>query len=78
MAGSDRSGKRGKGSVQRKGGVYRAKRAGREPYRWLGAGAVSLGMGMALASGTGIAHADSTASDSSLLANRQPQHCLVR
>jgi hypothetical protein len=31
----------------------------REPYRWLGAGAVTLGMGITPASGAGIAHADS-------------------
>jgi YVTN family beta-propeller protein len=29
-----------------------------DPYRWLGAGAVTLGMGIALAVGAGVAHAD--------------------
>jgi len=29
-----------------------------EPYRWLGAGAITLGIGAALAGGVGVAHAD--------------------
>ena len=37
----------------------------REPYAWLGAGALALGMGCALASGSGIAHADEQASPGS-------------
>ena len=33
----------------------------RDPYAWLGVGALTLGMGAALAGGTGVASADSTA-----------------
>jgi len=39
-------------------------RRSRTPYRWLGAGALTLGVGAALAGGAGVAHADVTAVDS--------------
>jgi hypothetical protein len=41
-------------------GVHRAKAHRREPYSWLGAGALTLGLGAALASASAIAHADGT------------------
>ena len=65
MANSRRSGQRAKGSAKRKGGAHRPKPERREPYRWLGAGAVTLGLGVALASGAGVAHADDASSGSS-------------
>ncbi len=37
----------------------------REPYTWLGVGAISLGVGAALAAGSGVAYADSTGSAAS-------------
>lgn len=43
-------------------GAHRARRPRRQPYAWLGAGAVTLGLGAALASGTAVAHADTGAS----------------
>ncbi|MCX2929127.1 cellulase family glycosylhydrolase [Mycobacterium sp. CVI_P3] len=43
----------------KKGGAHRRRR--REPYGWLGAGALSLGVGAALAAGSGVAHADTAA-----------------
>lgn len=49
-------------------GAKRRHRAGShqsEPYKWLGAGAVTLGLGVVLASGSGIAHADDAGSTSS-------------
>jgi hypothetical protein len=47
-------------------GVHRAKARHREPYSWLGAGALTLGVGAALASGSGIARADGTHTGGSL------------
>jgi YVTN family beta-propeller protein/VCBS repeat-containing protein len=41
------------------------RRNGREPYAWLGAGALTLGVGAALAAGSGVAHADAAAPASS-------------
>ena len=67
--GSHRSGKRGKGSAQRKGGVHRVQPRHLEPYAWLGAGAITLGIGTALASGSGVAHADDTTSAGSASAS---------
>src|SRR4051812_8225581 len=43
-----------------KTGRHRAAQRHREPYVWLGAGAITLGMGAALASGSGIANADTS------------------
>jgi hypothetical protein len=44
--------------MRRNGGAHRAESGRREPYTWLGAGAITLGVGAACASGCGIAHAD--------------------
>ncbi|EHB55226.1 glycoside hydrolase family 5 [Mycolicibacterium rhodesiae JS60] len=44
------------GGTQR-GGRHRRRR---QPYGWLGVGALSLGVGAALATGSGVAHADTT------------------
>lgn len=41
----------------KRGGRHRQRR---EPYGWLGIGALSLGVGAALATGSGVAHADTT------------------
>lgn len=43
-------------------GAHRARRPRRQPYAWLGAGAVTLGVGAALASGSAVAYADTGAS----------------
>ncbi|CAN5371954.1 hypothetical protein BH10ACT9_BH10ACT9_27230 [soil metagenome] len=50
---AQRAGKRGR---------HRAQPARRQPYAWLGLGAVTFGVGAALASGSGIAHADASGS----------------
>ena len=72
MTGKHRSGKQTKQAKQitastvnqrTRGGVHSGKSDGREPYKWLGVGAVTLGM--ALASGAGVAHADDSGSDGS-------------
>ena len=47
----------------RKGGRHRVRRSpAHQPYKWLGAGALTLGFGAALAQGSPLAHADETAS----------------
>lgn len=48
-------------AIRRTNGRHRVSRRRREPFVWLGAGAITLGVGAALASGSGIAHADGTA-----------------
>lgn len=65
MAGRHRSGRSSKGLAQRKGGGRRKHADRREPYRWLGAGAVTIGMGLAMANGAGIAHAEEGGSEGS-------------
>ena len=77
MAGTHRSNARTTRSGKRPKGAHRAKACHREPYGWLGAGALTLGMGAALASGSGIAHADPThtgGSTSSRAARQEPHH----
>ncbi len=59
MAGTHRSNARTTRSGKRTKAAHRAKPP-REPYAWLGTGALTLGLGAALASGSGIAHADPT------------------
>jgi aryl-phospho-beta-D-glucosidase BglC (GH1 family) len=46
---------RGNHGGTKRGGRHRQRR---EPYGWLGVGALSLGIGAALATGSGVAHAD--------------------
>lgn len=48
-----------------------ARRRRKEPYSWLGVGAVSLGVGAALATGSGIAHADTTSDSGASATNSQ-------
>lgn len=62
MAGRHRSGQCAKRLAQRKAGGHRKPQDGREPYRWLGAGAVTIGMGLAMANGVAIANAEDGAS----------------
>jgi VCBS repeat-containing protein len=57
MAGKHRSVQQVHGSTRSKRALHHRKPR-REPYRWLGAGAVTIGMGVALANGAAIAHAD--------------------
>lgn len=64
MAGKHRSGKRSTATTAVRHGSRHASSA-HEPYKWLGAGAVTLGVGVALATGSGFAHADTTSSSSS-------------
>jgi len=52
------------GAARRGEGKSKILRSVREPYAWLGVGALTLGMGAALA-GSGVASADSTPSDGS-------------
>ncbi|NTY59735.1 PecA family PE domain-processing aspartic protease [Mycolicibacterium sphagni] len=42
-------------------GAHRSRRNRRQPYAWLGAGAVTLGIGAALAGGSAVAYADTGA-----------------
>lgn len=42
----------------------------REPYSWLGAGAITLGVGVALVGGTGVAHAEDSDSGSRAQSSR--------
>ncbi|TDO15140.1 aryl-phospho-beta-D-glucosidase BglC (GH1 family) [Mycobacterium sp. BK086] len=48
----------GKDGYRKRGPRHRQRR---QPYGWLGVGALSLGVGAALASGSGVAHADTAA-----------------
>ena len=58
MAGKHGSGKQVKVSSSRRiRGAHRAKSDHPEPYRWLGAGAVTVGLGIALTGGIPVAHA---------------------
>jgi hypothetical protein len=50
-------------AVRGKRGQGRHQVRRRQPYGWLGAGAVTLGLGAALASGSGVAHADSASGE---------------
>lgn len=59
MAGKHRRRTNSNASSQRKQSAHGVKPR-REPYRWLGAGAVTLGLGAALASGSGLAQATDT------------------
>ncbi len=59
MAGKRRAGKWVTTTTQRRRGAHRRKPR-REPYQWLGVGAVTLGLGFAVVSGTGVAYADGT------------------
>lgn len=58
MAGKHRSRERHPLTKPQRSGGLRSTSGVHEPYKWLGAGAVTLGVGMALASGSGFAHAD--------------------
>lgn len=62
MAGQHRPGQGNQRSHQRARGAHRRKPERIEPYRWLGAGAITLGIGAVLASGSGVAHADTGSS----------------
>ena len=68
MAGRHRSGQNAKKTL-RKASTNRLRDSHRDPYRWLGAGAVTLGLGVVLAGGTGVASAvtgdESTSTSSS-------------
>lgn len=57
MAGRHRSGHESP-STRNKSGKYHTQTRQREPYRWLGAGALTLGIGASLIAGSGLAHAD--------------------
>lgn len=52
------------------GGRHRAGRPPRQPYKWLGAGAITLGIGAAMAGGIGVAQAD----DGPDKSNQQVRH----
>lgn len=56
-----------RGSGRRLAGAYR-----RQPYGWLGVGALTFGLGAALASGAGISHAESPASSDGSSTNAGP------
>ncbi|MEZ0054224.1 hypothetical protein ABIA30_005264 [Mycobacterium sp. MAA66] len=58
MSGAHRSNGRIKTNSHKKGTHRDAPKPSRQPYNWLGAGAVTLGLGAALASGSGIANAE--------------------
>ena len=63
------------GRVAMRGGVGRRRRV-RQPYSWLGVGALTVGVGIALAPGCGVAHADvaggPSAADSQGTVNHTP------
>lgn len=61
MSGKHRSHAHVKALSRGKAGGHRRKPR-REPYKWLGAGAVTFGLGMAIANGAGVAHAEDASS----------------
>jgi hypothetical protein len=69
MAGRRSRAQDSRGGNRGKGAKRNASRS-REPYSWLGAGALTLGVGAALASGSGLAHADDNTTGSAA-----PQSC---
>ncbi|MCV7185701.1 hypothetical protein H7J56_27535 [Mycolicibacterium murale] len=64
MAGAHRAGKKIDGAAAKRRAAHRAKPR-REPYRWLGAGAVTLGLGIAITNGAAVAHAEDAETSSS-------------
>lgn len=59
MAGRRRAGRTAAGG---KGAGRHRAAPRREPYRWLGAGAITFGLGVAVINGVGVAHADDVSS----------------
>ena len=57
MSGAHRCNSRSKATNRKKGTHRVAPKPTRQPYNWLGAGAITLGLGAAMASGTGVAAA---------------------
>ncbi|MEZ0054219.1 VCBS repeat-containing protein [Mycobacterium sp. MAA66] len=65
MAATHRSTNSSHGSGRKKGAHRVAPKPARQPYNWLGVGAMTIGLGAAMASGTGIANAKGGASAAS-------------
>ncbi|MEZ0054223.1 VCBS repeat-containing protein [Mycobacterium sp. MAA66] len=74
MSGAHQSNSRSKSTSRKKGSHRVAPKPSRQPYNWLGVGAVTLGLGAAMASGTGIAEAKGGTGNSGSSSSSSPNH----